>query len=421
MTSIGILRCVVGPYLCAVPCALPSRRFCATLPSRCARMASVSTDHKPFRISGAATDAADWVADLELDSASDFGAGQAAPRILVLYGSLRSRSYSRLLAFEFCRILEKLGAEVKVFDPRELPMHDTELHSQHPKVLARPALMRVSLVRLVPCVTRLDCDVHCPQELRSLSEWSEGQLWVSPEQHGAITGVMKARAQTAMCPLVRTPRLASRNRCVLLALRRSWTGFHCRWVAFDLRRGAPLPSPRSAHPRHICFEALQNPAKLLGRCPGVRNPSTRSIRCACWAGGCVWQVLNCRYQQFRVVTHVSTHAGNRLRRSQSPTSLPSQRRAHNPRARQHEYIVNIRMRRNATVVSHKHGPASQAWTEFDDSGRMKASELRNRVVDVAEELFKFTLMTRPHASFLVRPSSEFQVGSSPWAEKTISS
>ena len=276
MTSIGILRCVVGPYLCAVPCALPSRRFCATLPSRCARMASVSTDHKPFRISGAATDAADWVADLELDSASDFGAGQAAPRILVLYGSLRSRSYSRLLAFEFCRILEKLGAEVKVFDPRELPMHDTELHSQHPKVLARPALMRVSLVRLVPCVTRLDCDVHCPQELRSLSEWSEGQLWVSPEQHGAITGVMKARAQTAMCPLVRTPRLASRNRCVLLALRRSWTGFHCRWVAFDLRRGAPLPSPRSAHPRHICFEALQPRSSWAGVQPAIPNPEARA-------------------------------------------------------------------------------------------------------------------------------------------------
>ena len=85
-----------------------------------------------------------------------------APRILVLYGSLRPRSYSRLLAEEAARILDSLGAETKVFDPRELPMCHA-VPPEHPKV----------------------------QELRALSEWSEGQVWSSPEMHGAITGCMK--------------------------------------------------------------------------------------------------------------------------------------------------------------------------------------------------------------------------------------
>jgi arsenical resistance protein ArsH len=45
------------------------------------------------------------------------------PRILFLYGSLRERSYSRLLAEEAARIIQKFGAEVKFFDPRELPIY----------------------------------------------------------------------------------------------------------------------------------------------------------------------------------------------------------------------------------------------------------------------------------------------------------
>lgn len=84
------------------------------------------------------------------------------PRLLFLYGSLRKRSYSRLLAEEAARIIEGLGAEVKFFDPRELPVYGS-VPDTHPKVV----------------------------ELRELSLWSEGQVWSSPEQHGTITGVMK--------------------------------------------------------------------------------------------------------------------------------------------------------------------------------------------------------------------------------------
>lgn len=84
------------------------------------------------------------------------------PRILFLYGSLRARSYSRLLAEEAARIITDLGAEVRFFDPMELPLADS-VPADHPKVV----------------------------ELRELSVWSEGQVWSSPERHGAVTGVMK--------------------------------------------------------------------------------------------------------------------------------------------------------------------------------------------------------------------------------------
>ena len=84
------------------------------------------------------------------------------PRILLLYGSLRDRSFSRFLIQEAARILEHFGAEVRIFDPMELPMAGS-VPEDHPKVL----------------------------ELRALSLWSEGQVWCSPERHGAITAVMK--------------------------------------------------------------------------------------------------------------------------------------------------------------------------------------------------------------------------------------
>jgi arsenic resistance protein ArsH len=84
------------------------------------------------------------------------------PRILLLYGSLRPQSYSRKLALEAERILRHLGAETRVFDPHGLPLLDS-VGKDHPKV----------------------------QQLRHWSQWSEGQVWVSPERHGAITGVFK--------------------------------------------------------------------------------------------------------------------------------------------------------------------------------------------------------------------------------------
>jgi arsenic resistance protein ArsH len=87
-----------------------------------------------------------------------------APRILILYGSLRSRSYSRMVSEEAGRLLRWFGAETRSFDPRGLPLPDGA-EADHPKVA----------------------------ELRRLAEWSEGMIWVSPERHGAMTAVMKAQ------------------------------------------------------------------------------------------------------------------------------------------------------------------------------------------------------------------------------------
>jgi arsenic resistance protein ArsH len=84
------------------------------------------------------------------------------PRILLLYGSLRERSFSRFLTEEAARILQQCGAETRIFDPMDLPMAGS-VPEDHPKVV----------------------------ELRALSLWSEGQVWCSPERHGAITAVMK--------------------------------------------------------------------------------------------------------------------------------------------------------------------------------------------------------------------------------------
>ncbi|KAI9879092.1 MAG: hypothetical protein M1830_009611 [Pleopsidium flavum] len=127
---------------------------------------SVRTAYRPFLLDKATTET-DWISQLELDTAMDMvdrdlAATGKRVKVLVLYGSLRRRSYSRLMALEACRILFRLGCDVRVFDPRDLPVKDDEQH-QHPKV----------------------------QELRELSRWSDGHVWCSPEQHGNITGVFK--------------------------------------------------------------------------------------------------------------------------------------------------------------------------------------------------------------------------------------
>lgn len=86
------------------------------------------------------------------------------PRILLLYGSLRKRSFSRLACEEAARLLEALGADTRLFNPEGLPLPDAE-EATHPKV----------------------------QELRELAQWAEGMVWCSPERHGAMTGIMKAQ------------------------------------------------------------------------------------------------------------------------------------------------------------------------------------------------------------------------------------
>lgn len=87
-----------------------------------------------------------------------------APRILLLYGSVRKRSFSRLATEEASRILNRFGAETRTFNPSGLPLPD-DADASHPKV----------------------------QELRELVTWCEGMVWCSPERHGAMTGIMKAQ------------------------------------------------------------------------------------------------------------------------------------------------------------------------------------------------------------------------------------
>ncbi len=190
------------------------------------------------------------------------------PKILMLYGSLRERSYSRLLAEEAARILEGLGCEVRFFHPQELPIKGPA-HEDHPEV----------------------------QRLRELSLWSEGQVWSCPEMHGAITGVFKNQID---------------------------------WIPLAL--GAMRPTQgRTLAVMQVCGGSqsfnVVNTLRLLGR----------------------WM---------RMLT------------------IPNQ------------------------------SSVAKAYQEFDEDGRMKDSPYRDRVVDVMEELYKFTLLTRDIREFLVDRYSE---------------
>ncbi|QJP17760.1 arsenical resistance protein ArsH [Starkeya sp. ORNL1] len=190
------------------------------------------------------------------------------PRILLLYGSLRERSYSRLLVEEAARLLTRMGAETRIFDPRGLPMPDS-VPADHPKV----------------------------QELRALSAWSEGQVWCSPERHGAVTGVFKSQID---------------------------------WIPLEVGSVRPTQG-RTLAVMQVCggsqsFNAV-NALRVLGR----------------------WM---------RMVT------------------IPNQ------------------------------SSVAKAFQEFDAAGRMKPSPYYDRVVDVMEELIKFTLLTRDHGHYLTSRYSE---------------
>ncbi|MBB6178172.1 arsenical resistance protein ArsH [Pseudorhizobium flavum] len=190
------------------------------------------------------------------------------PRILILYGSLREVSYSRLLAHEARRLLERFGCEVRMFDPKGLPLPD-EAPASHPKV----------------------------QELRELSEWSEGQVWVSPERHGAMTGIMKAQID---------------------------------WIPLSL--GSIRPTQ--------------------GRTLAVMEVSGGS-------------------QSFNAVNQMRI-----LGRWMRMITIPNQ------------------------------SSVARAYQEFDADGRMKPSSYYDRVVDVCEELVKFTILTRGASSYLTDRYSE---------------
>lgn len=104
------------------------------------------------------------VSDFKIPSVNPVASTSHPARILLLYGSLRERSYSKLVIEECARLLLKMGAEPRIFNPAGLPLPDAG-DEQHPKVA----------------------------ELRELMQWSEGQAWCSPERHGAMTGIMKCQ------------------------------------------------------------------------------------------------------------------------------------------------------------------------------------------------------------------------------------
>ncbi|KWK06867.1 arsenical resistance protein ArsH [Burkholderia stagnalis] len=190
------------------------------------------------------------------------------PRFLLLYGSLRERSFSRLLIEEAARLLTAMGAEVRVFNPSGLPLPD-DAPEQHPKVV----------------------------ELRELVQWSEGMVWCSPERHGAMTGIMKAQID---------------------------------WIPLSV--GAVRPTQ--------------------GKTLAVMQVSGGS-------------------QSFNAVNQMRV-----LGRWMRMLTIPNQ------------------------------SSVAKAFTEFDEAGRMKPSAYFDRVVDVMEELIKFTLLTRDIGPYLVDRYSE---------------
>lgn len=190
------------------------------------------------------------------------------PRILLLYGSLRQRSFSRLVVEESARLLKHMGAEVRIFNPEGLPQPDTADES-HPKV----------------------------QELRDLMVWSEGQVWCSPERHGAMTGIFKSQID---------------------------------WIPLSL--GAVRPT----------------------------QGKTLAVMQVC--GGS---------QSFKVVNQLRV-----LGRWMRMFTIPNQ------------------------------SSVAKAYLEFDENNRMKPSPYYNRIVDVMEELVKFTLLLRNNAPYLTDRYSE---------------
>jgi len=201
--------------------------------------------------------------------ASGLGAEDPPPRILLLYGSLRERSFSRLAVEEAARLLQLFGAETRIFDPSDLPLPDQVKGDDHPAV----------------------------HELREHAFWSEGMVWCSPERHGQITGIMKAQID------------------------------------------------------HLPLEMK-----------GMRPTQGRTLAVMQVSGGS---------QSFNAVNTLRL-----LGRWMRMFTIPNQ------------------------------SSVAMAYKEFDEAGRMKPSSYYDRIIDVMEELVRFTVLLRPHAAQLVDRYSE---------------
>lgn len=201
--------------------------------------------------------------------ATGLGPDQPPPRILLLYGSLRDRSFSRLAAEESARLLQFFGAETRIFDPSDLPLPDQVDGDDHPAV----------------------------HELREHALWSEGMVWSSPERHGQISGIMKTQID------------------------------------------------------HLPLQIR-----------GLRPTQGRTLAVMQVSGGS---------QSFNAVNSLRL-----LGRWMRMFTIPNQ------------------------------SSVAMAYKEFDEDGRMRPSSYYDRIVDVMEELVRFTVLLRPHAAQLVDRYSE---------------
>ena len=206
---------------------------------------------------------------LSTDPARGLGPHDHPPRILLLYGSLRERSYSRFCVEEAARLLQWMGCETRIFDPSDLPLPGSPGDDDHPAV----------------------------RELRQHALWSEGMVWCSPERHGQVSGLMKLQID------------------------------------------------------HLPLS--------MG---GVRPTQGRTLAVMQVSGGS---------QSFNAVNTLRL-----LGRWMRMITIPNQ------------------------------SSVAKAWQEFDEAGRMRPSSYYDRIVDVAEELVRFTVLTRGHAEQLVDRYSE---------------
>ena len=207
--------------------------------------------------------------DIDLEALAPQVRSDEPVKILLLYGSLRARSFSRLAAEEGARILERLGAQTRFFNPSGLPLPDDGVDASHPKVA----------------------------ELRDLVSWCDGMVWSSPERHGAMTGIMKAQID---------------------------------WIPLSLG--------------------------------SVRPTQGKTLAVMQVSGGS---------QSFNSVNQLRI-----LGRWMRLVTIPNQ------------------------------SSIAKAFNEFDEDGRMRPSSYYNRLVDVMEELMKFTLLTRQNRDYLVDRYSE---------------